>query len=210
MDSNVTETTENVEIAENNAAQPEENSGKKRNKKPKSKSREIIEFLLPIVCALIIALILRNFVLANAIVPTGSMLNTIQEGDRLIASRVAYNNNDPERYDIILFYFPDDESQVYVKRVIGLPGETVRIIKGVVYVTKTNGDTIQLDDSFVTVDEPYGNFGPYVVPEDSYFMLGDNRNDSKDSRYWNNKYVKKDKIIGKVMFRYYPSIGKVE
>ncbi len=179
-------------------------------KKKKSFFREVLEFVIPIILAVAIALFLKNCVIANAKVPTGSMLNTIQEGDRIIASRLAYLNDDPERYDIIIFKFPDDESQYFVKRVIGLPGETVNIVNGIVYVTKTDGTTIQLDDSFVTNCVPVGNFGPYVVPEDSYFMLGDNRNNSEDSRYWENKYVKKDKIIGKVLFRYYPNISSIK
>lgn len=179
-------------------------------KKKKSFFREVLEFVIPIILAVAIALFLKNCVIANAKVPTGSMLNTIQEGDRIIASRLAYLNDDPERYDIIIFKFPDDESQYFVKRVIGLPGETVNIVNGIVYVTKIDGTTIQLDDSFVTNCVPVGNFGPYVVPEDSYFMLGDNRNNSEDSRYWENKYVKKDKIIGKVLFRYYPTISSIK
>ena len=179
-------------------------------KKKKSFFREVLEFVIPIILAVAIALFLKNCVIANAKVPTGSMLNTIQEGDRIIASRLAYLNDDPERYDIIIFKFPDDESQYFVKRVIGLPGETVNIVNGIVYVTKTDGTTIQLDDSFVTNCVPVGNFGPYVVPEDSYFMLGDNRNNSEDSRYWENKYVKKDTIIGKVLFRYYPTISSIK
>lgn len=179
-------------------------------KKKKSFFREVLEFVIPIILAVAIALFLKNCVIANAKVPTGSMLNTIQEGDRIIASRLAYLNDDPERYAIIIFKYPDDESQYFVKRVIGLPGETVNIVNGIVYVTKTDGTTIQLDDSFVTNCVPVGNFGPYVVPEDSYFMLGDNRNNSEDSRYWENKYVKKDKIIGKVLFRYYPTISSIK
>lgn len=179
-------------------------------KKKKSFFREVLEFVIPIILAVAIALFLKNCVIANAKVPTGSMLNTIQEGDRIIASRLAYLNDDPERYDIIIFKYPDDESQYFVKRVIGLPGETVNIVNGIVYVTKTDGTTIQLDDSFVTNCVPVGNFGPYVVPEDSYFMLGDNRNNSEDSRYWENKYVKKGKIIGKVLFRYYPTISSIK
>ena len=91
-----------------------------------------------------------------------------------------------------------------------MPGEIVQIVNGVVYVTKTDGKTIKLDDSFVTTGTPYGDFGPYVVPENCYFMLGDNRNNSKDSRYWQHTFVNKSKIIGKVKFRYYPSIGKIE
>lgn len=197
--------SEETVIAENKSSKKPS-----KNKRSKSKLQETIEFCIPIIIAVALAFILRTFVFANAVVPTGSMLNTIQEGDRIIASRMAYNNNDPERYDIILFKYPDNEEQIYVKRIIGLPGETVQIVNGVVYVTKTDGKTIQLDDRFVTACEPYGDFGPYAVPPDSYFMLGDNRNDSKDSRFWTNTYVKRDKIIGKVKFRYYPSIGKIQ
>ena len=193
--------SEETVIAENKSSKKPS-----KNKRPKSKLQETIEFCIPIIIAVALAFILRTFVFANAVVPTGS----IQEGDRIIASRMAYNNNAPERYDIILFKYPDNEEQIYVKRIIGLPGETVQIVNGVVYVTKTDGKTIQLDDSFITACEPYGDFGPYAVPPDSYFMLGDNRNDSKDSRFWTNTYVKRDKIIGKVKFRYYPSIGKIQ
>ena len=156
------------------------------------------------------AIILKTFVFANAVVPTGSMKNTIEEKDRIIASRLAYINDDPERYDVVIFKYPDDESQYFVKRVIGLPGETVEIVKGIVYVTKTDGEMIQLDDSFVTNCTPTGNFGPYQVPENCYFMMGDNRNSSWDSRYWNNKYVDKSKIIGQVKFRYYPNFSIIE
>ena len=151
----------------------ENKSSKKpsKNKRPKSKLQETIEFCIPIIIAVALAFILRTFVFAYAVVPTGSMLNTIQEGDRIIASRMAYNNNDPERYDIILFKYPDNEEQIYVKRIIGLPGETVQIVNGVVYVTKTDGKTIQLDDSFITACEPYGDFGPYAVPPEAILCL---------------------------------------
>lgn len=189
---------------------PIQNENDENDSKPKSKLRELIEFFIPIVLAVVIAIVLKTFVFANAVVPTGSMLNTIQEGDRIIASRLAYINNDPERYDIIIFRNPDNEEECFVKRVIGLPGETVQIVNGIVYVTQTNGETIQLDDSFVTNCEPYGDFGPFEVPEDSYFMMGDNRNTSWDSRFWDNKYVYKDKILGKVKFKYYPGISIIE
>ena len=175
---------------------PNEPEDEEEEKKPKSKLREAVEFLIPIVVAVIIAIILKSVVFANAVVPTGSMLNTIHEGDRIIASRLAYINEDPQRYDVIIFKYPDDETQIYVKRVIGLPGETVQVVNGVVYVTKTDGETIQLDDSFVTNGTPEGDFGPFEVPADSYFMMGDNRNSSWDSRFWNNKFVNKEKILG--------------
>ena len=104
------------------------------NKKQKSKLREVIDFLLPILIAVAVALVLKYCIIANAVVPTGSMLNTIQEGDRVIASRLAYVKDDPQRYDIVIFKYPDDEKQYYVKRIVGLPGETVEVVNGVVYV----------------------------------------------------------------------------
>ncbi len=189
---------------------PNAPEAEEEEKQPKSKLREAVEFLIPIVVAVIIAIILKSVVFANAVVPTGSMLNTIHEGDRIIASRLAYVKEDPQRYDVIIFKYPDDEKQIYVKRVIGLPGETVQVINGVVYVTKTDGETIQLDNSFVTNCTPEGNFGPFEVPADSYFMMGDNRNSSWDSRFWDNKFVNKEEILGKVKFKYYPSFGKIE
>jgi signal peptidase I len=84
------------------------------------------------------------------------------------------------------------------------------MVKGEVYVTKTDGETIMLDNSFVTTGKDMTDFGPVVVPEDSYFMLGDNRINSWDARYWNNKFVHKDKILGKVKFRYLPKISTIE
>lgn len=184
-----------------------------KQQKKKTPLGETLDFCLPIVIAVIVAILLKTFVFANAVVPTGSMLNTIQENDRIIASRIEYNFTDPERYDIIIFKYPDDTTGKtnYVKRIIGLPGETVQIVNGVVYVTDTDGNTQQLRDDFVTNCVPTGNYGPYTVPEDSYFVMGDNRNSSIDSRFWKTtNYVSRDKIIGKVKFRYYPSIGKVE
>ena len=181
-----------------------------KEEKPKSKLREGIQFCTPIVIALVIAILLKTFIFANAVIPSGSMLNTIKEGDRIVASRLAYINSDPQRYDIIIFHYPDDESQLFVKRIVGMPGETIQVVDGVVYVTDKTGNTTQLRDDFVTNGTPKGDFGPYTVPLNSYFVMGDNRNDSWDSRYWNKKYVEKSKILGKVKFRYYPEPSKIE
>lgn len=121
-------------------------------------------------------------------------------GDQIFGNRLAYVKSDPQRYDIVIFYYPDDEKQKFIKRVIGLPGETVTIRDGKVYI---NDSTEPLRDDFCP-ETPVGDFGPYEVPEGCYFMLGDNRNVSKDSRYWLNPYVEKDKIIGKAFLRYWP------
>ena len=182
----------------------------KSEKQEVSKLKEAISFMTPIVIALVVAILLKTFIFANAVVPTGSMINTIQEGDRIIASRLAYINEDPKRYDVIIFHYPDDESQLFVKRIIGMPGETINIKNGIVYITDANGNTAEARSDFVTNCVPTGDFGPYTVPLGSYFVMGHNRNDSWDARYWKKKNVEKKKIIGKVKFRYFPNPSKIK
>ena len=175
----------------------------------------IWDYVKMIIIVVVVVLIVNNVVLINAKIPSESMENTIMTGDRIFGFRMAYGINfdffgkhiskkmkDPERYDIIIFKYPDDESQLFIKRLIGLPGETVEIRDGKVYI---DGSEEPLDDSFVR-ETPTGNFGPYTVPEDCYFMLGDNRENSRDSRYWNNTFVTFDEIVGKAVIRYFPSI----
>ena len=161
---------------------------------------EVFSWVKVIVSAIIIALLVDFFIIANAVVPTGSMETTIPAGSRIMGLRLSYDFKEPERGDIVIFKYPDDESVDYLKRIIGLPGETVEIISGKVYI---NGEL--LDEPYLS-EEPTGDYGPYQVPEDSYFMLGDNRAVSKDSRYWHNTYVKKDKIIAKAFVMYWPSL----
>ena len=121
-------------------------------------------------------------------------------GDRVFGNRLAYVFGEPERFDIIIFRYPDDESQLFIKRVIGLPGETVEIRNGQIFI---DGSDAPLDD--VATKEPMlGTFGPYTVPEGSYFVMGDNRNNSKDSRYWDNTRSSVDEILGKAALRYWP------
>lgn len=165
--------------------------------------KELISWVATIGTAIVLVYLLTTFVIVNAKIPTGSMKNTIMPNDRLIAFRMAYTFNEPERGDIIVFKYPDDEEVLYVKRIIGLPGETVNIIDGKVYIDDSEKP---LEDEYVTVEEMQGSWGPYLVPEGSYFVLGDNRNDSKDSRFWVNTYVNKDQILGKAIFKYYPKI----
>ncbi|HIT65079.1 MAG TPA: signal peptidase I [Candidatus Ventrimonas merdavium] len=169
--------------------------------------REVWEWVKIIVTAALIALFLTSCIIANSEVPSGSMENTIMTGDRVIGSRLSYKFSDPERGDIVIFHFPDNESLYYVKRIIGLPGDTVDIVDGHVYL---NGSQEPLDEPYIR--EPMIPEEPmhFEVPEDSYFMLGDNRNYSADSRKWQNKYVKREKIIAKVLFRYFPNPGKIE
>ncbi len=164
--------------------------------------KELIDIIKTIIIAIIVAFVITHFIIVNAVVPTGSMKNTIMPNDRLVAFRLSYLFSDPERYDIIVFKAPDDESTLYVKRIIGLPGEKVNIIDGKVFI---DDQEVPLSDDYI-MEDMLGSFGPYTVPEGSYFMLGDNRNDSQDSRYWENTFLPKENILGKVLFKYYPKI----
>ena len=164
--------------------------------------REILSWVWPIALAVVIASLIKSFVIINANVPTGSMLNTIQEGDDLFGFRLAYKFSEPKRGDIVIFKYPDNENEKYIKRVIGLPGETVEIRDAKIYI---DGSEEPLDEPYLKEDWVIET-GPYTfeIPEDCYLMLGDNRNNSKDARYWKNTYVTKDQLIGKAEFIYYP------
>lgn len=160
---------------------------------------ELISWVKILVVCFGIAYLLTTFVVVNAYVPSGSMETTIMTGDRLFANRLEYYFSKPERFDIAVLEFPDDPSQLFVKRVIGLPNDTVEIKEGKLYINEE------------LVDEPYltepmkGSFGPYNVPEGCYFVLGDNRNNSDDGRYWQNTYVEEDAMLARIFFRYWPN-----
>lgn len=166
---------------------------------------EVISWVKTIVLAAVLAGLVNSFIIVNAQVPTGSMKNTIMEGDRILAMRTAYWFDPPQRGDVVIFRFPDDPTgkTLYVKRVIGVPGDTIEVRDGQVLI---NGQV---------QEEPYireitrGEYGPYVVPEGCYFMMGDNRNSSLDSRFWENKFVEKDQILGKVVMRYYQGVKRI-
>jgi len=165
---------------------------------------ELVSYAKIIVLAVIIAFICNNYIIVNAQIPSDSMCNGIKTGDRLFGFRFSYLYTSPNRGDVVIFKYPDDENIDYIKRVIGLPGDIVQIKSGVLYI---NGDVYNED----YLKEPMvGDFGPFSVPEGHYFMLGDNRNDSKDSRFWINKYVSENKILAKAIFKYYPYLGEIE
>ena len=201
---------------------PEEGDKKteKRYKKsPKKNERkdedvdwkqELKSWVVTIGITLAVVFVIKNYIIINASVPTGSMENTIMPGDNLLGYRLAYLMDEPERGDVIFFYFPDDETQKYVKRIIGLPGEKITISGGSIFI---NDSATPLEEDYLKEEWTVGT-GPFEfeVPEDCYFVLGDNRNSSQDARYWANPYVADEKIIGKAMFTYFPfdRMGKVE
>ena len=148
-----------------------------------------------------LALFISFFVIANAAVASGSMEDTIMTGERVICNRLAFTFANPQRFDVVLFELEhDDRTVAYVKRIIGLPGERVEIIGGQVFIDHS---TAPLDDSF-TREPARGNYGPFYVPEDHYFVLGDNRNNSFDSKSWDDPFIPRTAFMGRAIFTYYP------
>ncbi len=182
-----------------NIPQEEKNISKEEKASP---LREALSWVFTFAAAILVALVLKNFVIINATVPTGSMENTIMPGDDLFGFRLAYQFSEPKRGDIIIFKYPDDEEEKYVKRIIGLPGETVRISNAKVYIddSETPLQEEYLKDEWTVATGPF----EFQVPEGCYFVMGDNRNDSWDARYWDNTYVAREKIIGKAEWVYFP------
>lgn len=168
--------------------------------------KEIKSYAIIIIAAILVAVFVNTFIISNTRVPTGSMENTIMCGNRLFGNRLAYKSHKPKRGDVIIFKYPDDETGKtnFIKRVIGLPGETVNIVDGIVYI-----DGKKLKEDYLK-EKPQGSFGPYEVPEKSYFVMGDNRNNSSDARFWENTYVTEDKIIAKAVIKYWPNIKLIK
>jgi len=221
MDDTEKEVAEESEDTDN-----KESAEEIKTEKPFSWKEEILSWVKMLVVAFLIAVVLDRFIIVNATVPTGSMENTIMTGSRMMGFRFSYWFSEPERGDIVVFKYPLNEKENYVKRIIGLPGEAVRIADGKIYIFE-DGDTTKeptvLDEDYIKGEWVIRSSGyDFTIPEDCYLMLGDNRNYSADARVWkemvetNNRnnqdnpidediiYVHKDKILGKAIFTYWP------
>ncbi len=175
---------------------------KELTKKPTLKS-ELLSCLKIFLIAFAAAYIITTFVVMNAEVPTGSMKDTIMEGDRIIGLRLSYMFSDPKRGDVVIFT-PPHEDTYYIKRVIGVPGDVIQIISGSLYVNGELQTEDYIREPMIANDENM----VFIIPEDSYFMMGDNRNNSSDSRYWTingtpSPYVSRKEIHAKALFKYY-------
>ncbi len=183
-----------------------------------SKLREYAE---AIVIAVLLALFIRTYIVQAYKIPSGSMLETLQIGDHLLVNKFLFGIHlpfsdkqvlavrAPQRGDVIVFKYPEDESKDFIKRVIGEPGDTIEVINKTVYL---NGKPFvipaeqHLDPLTYPAElQPRDNLGPVTVPPDSYFVMGDNRDHSLDSRFWG--FVKREKILGKAVIIYFSWAG---
>jgi signal peptidase I len=177
-------------------------------------TRWIREAAIVVVVAVLVAVLLRAFVVQTFFIPSGSMEPTLQIGDRILVNKLSYHLHGVDRGNIVVFSRPPTENcggpevNDLVKRVIGLPGDVVSLANGYVYI-----DGKKLDESWlppseqgITVAGPAGNNSnlvrPYRVPANDYFVMGDNRTDSCDSRYWGP--ISRSLIVGKVELRVWP------
>ena len=169
-------------------------SRRDKNKKKKSSLREMVEV---IVTALVLAFLIQTFVVGNFWIPSESMVPTIEVNDKVIVTNFSYWFEGPKRGDVIVFRYPLDTKKDYIKRCIGLPGETVEFRDSKLYV---NGQLVE--EPYLPEGLVFEDYGPIEVPEGQYFMCGDNRNHSSDSRVWG--FVEKRLIIGKAQVIYWP------
>lgn len=188
--------------------------------KPKRKKSIWREYAEALLVALALALVIRAFVVQAFKIPSESMLNTLQVGDHLLASKFAYGikipftdhyiyqGSEPQRGDIVIFQYPNDPSIDYIKRVIGVPGDTIEVRDKQLY---RNGQPVK--EAFIRHTDPDGieplrdNYAPVKVPEGKYFVMGDNRDNSLDSRFWG--FVDRDAIRAKA-WRIYWSWGGLD
>ena len=175
--------------------------------RPRGVLKEILSYVIVILVAVIAAALINNYVLVNANIPSRSMAPGINVDDRLFGFRLAYIFDEPQRGDVVIFNhkcYDKEEEEALIKRVIGVPGDTVIIADGELYI---NGKVIHEE---YLGEKMVGSFGPYEVPEGQYFVLGDNRNISEDSRYWDNTFVSEDEIVAKAILKYKPSIELIK
>ena len=180
--------------------------------KKKSVLRDWIE---SIIIAFLLAMVIRTFFVQAFKIPTGSMRMTLQEGDLILVNKFIYGARvpftqfylpafrEPKRGDVVVFIYPEDRKKDFIKRLVGLPGETVEIKAGTIYINDQPADNAIFKQVYYYNRGDFASEGQKIaVPNDCYFVLGDNSISSKDSRYWG--FVPKKDLLGKAMVIYWP------
>jgi signal peptidase I len=157
----------------------------------------IVETLDACIFAAVLSLVIITFIVQAFYIPSGSMEPTLMVNDRILVAKFLYRIEPVQRGDVIVFRYPLNPQRDFVKRVIGLPGDHVQLKEGVVYV-----DGRRVSEKGYTIKPDFANYGPVTVPLHEYFVLGDNRNNSEDSRFFG--YVPRANVIGKALFIYWP------
>lgn len=177
----------------------EENKGKK-----KSVLREYAEAFL---IALVLAFVIRLFVVEAFKIPSGSMIPTLLVGDHLLVNKFIYKFTEPKRHEIVVFKYPDDPSRNFIKRIIAVGGDRVEIRNKNVYVNGLLQTEPYVQHVFQEIlpahSSPRDNLGPITIPANTFFMLGDNRDSSLDSRFWEHQFVTRQALVGKAMIIYW-------
>lgn len=185
----------------------EENRKEKRagkEKSPRDKSdmvKETLSFILYIAIVFLVTYLVIHYVGQRTQVSGTSMEYTLSDGDNLIVDKITYRFRDPQRFDIIVFPFQYKENTYYIKRIIGLPGETVQILDGDIYI---NGEILEENYGKETMVSSGRAVNEIELGEDEYFVLGDNRNHSEDSRFEDVGNIKRSDIIGRAFIRIWP------
>jgi signal peptidase I len=174
----------------------------------------LFDWIETIVVALVLALIIRAFFLQVFWIPSGSMEPTLDISDRIVVNKVIYNFRPPKRFEVLVFRQVQTEAgqekRDLIKRLIGLPGEKLKIKDGVVYISNTahKDKSGAIQDDYIALTEKhsmnrdFANYGPVTIPQNSFFMMGDNRPASADSRYWG--FLPKKNLIGQAFLRIWP------
>ena len=174
-----------------------------------SKFKEILSWIIYIVAIVAITFFIITFVGQRTKVSGRSMENTLHDGDNLIVEKVSYRFREPKRFEIVVFPYRYEEDVFYIKRIIGLPGETVQIQDGDIYI---DGEILEEDFGKEIIIEPGIAYQPVTLGEDEYFVMGDNRNNSADSRVEDVGPIHKDEFVGRAWVRIWPlnKIGVID
>ena len=172
--------------------------------------KKVLGFTAYFLAVILFSVFFIRYIGQRTIVEGNSMLPALADGDQLVSDKASYRFRDPERFEIIFFPYEYEEGAYYIKRIVGLPGETVRIdTDGNIYI---NGELLEEHYGLEPIEYAGLAEEEITLGEDEYFVLGDNRNISKDSRYSDVGNIQREDIIGRVIFRIYPlyAIGPVQ
>jgi signal peptidase I len=178
--------------------------------------KRLLEYTVVIAAAVLVAFAVQAWLVKPYRIPSESMLSTLRPGDRVLVNRAVYHLREPQRGDVVVFRYPKDPAVVFIKRIVGVPGDVLKVVDGRLYVNgrrlqepyvhrtagRTDPTVAQAAVAGSTLHDPWSLAEPYTVPASEYFVMGDNRTDSDDSRDWGT--VPRAAIVGEGLATYWP------